>query len=733
MKLLTKIKDYQENETRSFRLLAAVLIASAVMLYLVIFCLNGITSDNISFLKFNKTAYSEETSQPEMAAIPEKSQSLLSFSDEFHASQNILRKNDITLIDEMTNRAQEALAANAEKKKAEAEQQKESQTTVATTTTQSMPSGPMGAAIVVPSGVCDIEKMSFSNGTISYPQDTDFADQHTIFIPSGAELNNCSISFSIDARNQTGRDDLKDYVIISSDKDSLTISTENAQVDLGILFDDFSYNPQQRLIVSMPDTPGIQDAEYIVMKSDNVASLYVTSSTSFQKRDYVDYAKENKAPCSVTLMDEKGQPELSQIQCDYIKARGNSTFWSTNKKSYQIKTANDTDMLKNGESAKKWLLISLCFDQTNIRNSFIYTIAQEMGLYGTPEWRFVDLYYDGEYRGLYLLCEKVEIDDTRLNIDALEDANEQANLNKKGKSDLDNETLYPSVNAVNKYGCAMQYSGNVKSPENISGGYLLEQDEFFFLEEKTWFQTTYGTVFTVSSPEAVSRKEMDYITSFIEEINECVKAGGTHPKTGKKLSSYIDMESFIKVLYLQEWTKNPDGYHTSTYFYKPMNEDKLYAGPIWDMDFTFGVSTTISSARDYTGWKTSEIPLMKELIELPEFKTEMKNVYTYDIKPVIDEALKEDGLYDNLIDVAYKAGLTNRAIWGVDTQEIRFIDAGSFDNAISYLGVWGKERYNWLDWAIVHGNDENTGTIENPEKYSLSHMQIFEPAWHKKS
>jgi hypothetical protein len=45
-------------------------------------------------------------------------------------------------------------------------------------------------------------------------------------------------------------------------------------------------------------------------------------------------------------------------------------------------------------------------------------LASRLGLVWTPECRYVDLYLNGEYSGLYLLVEKLEVADARLTLDS---------------------------------------------------------------------------------------------------------------------------------------------------------------------------------------------------------------------------------------------------------------------------------------------------------------------------
>ena len=62
-----------------------------------------------------------------------------------------------------------------------------------------------------------------------------------------------------------------------------------------------------------------------------------------------------------------------------------------------------------------------------MRNTFIFDLSDEMGLYYSSKSKPVDLYINGEYLGNYLVCESVEVGSSRVDITDLEDLNEEAN------------------------------------------------------------------------------------------------------------------------------------------------------------------------------------------------------------------------------------------------------------------------------------------------------------------
>ena len=88
-----------------------------------------------------------------------------------------------------------------------------------------------------------------------------------------------------------------------------------------------------------------------------------------------------------------------------IKIRGNSTALGF-KKPYTIKLET-TAHLFDGQEDDKYILLANCFDPTQIRNYLALDMAREMGIDYTPQAKFVGVYINKQYKGLYLLVDSV--------------------------------------------------------------------------------------------------------------------------------------------------------------------------------------------------------------------------------------------------------------------------------------------------------------------------------------
>src|SRR5918993_69747 len=90
------------------------------------------------------------------------------------------------------------------------------------------------------------------------------------------------------------------------------------------------------------------------------------------------------------------------------------------KKSYDIELQNDQGgdrklPLAGLPSDSDWALHGCGNDGTCLRNALAYALGRELGRYA-PRTRFVELFLDGQYRGVYLLVERIRRDSHRVDL-----------------------------------------------------------------------------------------------------------------------------------------------------------------------------------------------------------------------------------------------------------------------------------------------------------------------------
>ena len=517
-----------------------------------------------------------------------------------------------------------------------------------------------------------------------YPQQAE--GESNLFLPASADISALTLWFDQDA------------ALLQYGDNTLAIQS-GVPFDLTALIPEPPEDNTYPVLLSFEtelseeDDPDSEAPVYAltIRHSAHVASLFVTSSDPDKGRAWVDGSKDNKAKNGgIALLRPDGTP-VYEGTLKNIKSRGNST-WYYPKKPYQIKLSEPVDLMETGdptEAETTWVLLANYVDDSLIRNTISFHLAEELGLPYSPHCRPVDLYYDGEYRGAYLLSEKTEIGPGRVAINDLEAQIEDANPEV-----ADFDALETAI-GTNACGNEFQYVSGLAMPENTTGGYLLELDyQERALTEKCWFHTSHGYYVVVKSPEYVSREAMCYVSELYEHFEDAVFHNGTDPATGRPYTDFADLESLAKEYLILEFAHDTDAYLSSTYFYLPEDQDMLYAGPVWDFDAAYGTSTPDLPPE---GLYAGRMRLAHELLYLPDFRKAVTDAYEV-LYPQVNEILlsasvgAEGRRLRSILGYAWECSASrsmDAALW---TETLK----DSYASVISGLSDYIRARNQWL-------------------------------------
>ena len=238
-----------------------------------------------------------------------------------------------------------------------------------------------------------------------------------------------------------------------------------------------------------------------------------------------------------------------------IEIRG-STSQDLPKKGYGLttvqadNTSNNNVGLLGMPSENDWVLNGLAFDPSLIRDYLSYNLSRLLGNYA-PRTEFCEVVINGNYRGLYLLQEKIKADTNRVNILKITTA-------------------------------------DVSTP-NVTGGYITKSDKTTGGDPIAWEMPSYAWasnfIHDLPKPEEVTPQQDSYIHGQFTSLettshNNNISLANGYP-------SIIDVPSFIDFMIMNELSSNADGYQMSTFYHKDRN-GKLRAGPIWDFNLTYG-------------------------------------------------------------------------------------------------------------------------------------------------
>ena len=346
-----------------------------------------------------------------------------------------------------------------------------------------------------------------------------------------------------------------------------------------------------------------------------------------------------------------------------IKGRGNYT-WTQPKKPFAIKCDEKTDWFGFGKS-RNWVLLANITDQTLMRNMVALELASKFDFAFTPEFRPAHVFINGDYQGLYLITEKVEIGKNRLEIDYR------------------------------------------------SGDSLWELDNNYGWSEPDSYSSPLGNLFVLKDPsrekleeEAAELKTGEELISFSRAFRTGSRAimsfeNGLKSKDLEKIAGVMNMDSLVDWYIFNEIMKNDDTlFNSSIYLWYDYGENRLNMGPVWDYDLSMGgIDRNDGKNVDPEGfmftedyWGRDSANWFKTLLAFPEFNdmvsarwTELYSAGVFEyIKAYIDKAERE-------LTEPQKA---NSRLWGIQGV---FVRSDNYAQAVDVLRGFVTARIDWLN------------------------------------
>lgn len=458
--------------------------------------------------------------------------------------------------------------------------------------------------------------------------------------------------------------------------------------------DKFAFVDNQTYLCEIINDKGeISIEEIVFMRSQNIPTLFINVESG--NMEYLLENKDNKESANISIVNVNGNVEYSGI-VEKISGRGNSTWKSYDKKSYAISLL-ESKSLCGLEAGKDWNLLAVHGEGNRMTTKVTMDMAEYIGMDVTMNTTWIDVYFNGEYAGNYLLSEAVKIDEARVNIYDLEKEN------KTNNGVLEEYHFFEEDN----------YKGyELPNVETIAGGFLIEKDiEDYFNEEKVGFKTDLGNCFTIKAPKHASREQVEYIYSFINEIDKKIE------QKDSSVLKYIDVESFAKRYLIDELTLNTDANITSMYFYKDKGEDKLYAGPIWDCDSGMGICNAgwmEGRGVNYEwsvneGFRSESLAWNRVLLENEEFLCLVKEEFKK-ILPFMEKMLETDIFeYEKKLAQSTKMDMIR---WErKDVNETWIDNYQTYENNVRHMRYFLIKRLNYLIdiWNIPYEKFEFEG------------------------
>lgn len=464
-----------------------------------------------------------------------------------------------------------------------------------------------------------------------------------------------------------------------------------------------TYTPKESdveklLTVTVKTIDGVKVSKNILVSELPV--IYINTNTGqdiVDKNNYVDATMRIQGNSVWT--PEDGAAYDGEIE---IKGRGNST-WGQPKKPYKIKLSDKTDLFGMGKS-KHWVLLANYTDRSLMRNTIAYDLSGAMGMPQT-QTVWVDVILNGKKVGNYQFCEQIRIDSNRVDIFNWEDASADCAKAIAKKEGLDKTTRDNMEEAMNldmawitsdKFtydGVTYTISKYYDVPD-ITGGYLLELDEYF--DEVSKFRTNSGQPIMFNTPEFTNSNKdmMNYVQTYLQAFEDAVANHDTYSATYNTeelhYSELFNIDSLVDFWLIQELFFNEDAMKKSTYLYKDI--DSLFCmGPIWDMDWA---ASGQGDTAHYDRWQTQYFSLnaqskqwYKDLIKDPYFVLKAQQRF-WEIRDILEDIIKDEGKIDQYQSYLATSAKANAGVW---------YGNNDFDRNVSVFKNFLVNRVDWLD------------------------------------
>ncbi|MCL2151438.1 MAG: CotH kinase family protein [Oscillospiraceae bacterium] len=377
-----------------------------------------------------------------------------------------------------------------------------------------------------------------------------------------------------------------------------------------------------------------------------------------------------------------------------IRRRGNFSFGQT-KTPYSLRMPAATSLL-GIPATRRYAIIAAYSDPTlNMRNYLTYKTGWKMdGITYNPRIEYIELYINGDYRGVYCLTERV------------------------GAIEENMEDIVPA------------------SAGNITGGFLFEKEVGDKLNSVSdqWVRAPYnwsttastggggnggsgmghgaGDFFVFSDPDPTPEM-MIYLSDHLHYLHYALISGE------EDYTKYIDQSTWIDYLITQEVSKNVDGnMKTSTNMKKLRDDDAIYMGAFWDFDLSYGNANWDSPQPQNTyGFliMNDMSPWLNALMRKPMFADEVKARYTK----------YRNTIYKEMLDLAEETGAYISDAAARDFSKFgsrgQVQQANNLRSGINSFTNWLNARLQWLDtqWYL---SDE---PAKNPNAGDVIINQVY--------
>lgn len=328
-----------------------------------------------------------------------------------------------------------------------------------------------------------------------------------------------------------------------------------------------------------------------------------------------------------------------------LRGRGNASF-KMHKYSYKLKFEKKTSLLGFPED-REWNLIANAADKSLLQNFITLKLSSWLGSQYEPRAQFVELYLNREYLGVYLFSEQIKANKNRL---------------------------------------------------------AIPKTEFSFLLEKSTredslknhIKTNQNNLFVIRYPDEPSSQQYDTLSSHFNQWENYLKKAQFH--STNSIENWLDMDSFYRMYWIQEFSKNIDGAFQRSIFLTWERSKKIKFGPVWDFDMAYGncEHDELQSPTDwyvkYSGWNKfilRDSVLWRKAID-----------YWQNNHQIFSQTIDSLDIYQKKLQKASENEFRRWPVLNNDESWVFQRKYKTYKESVTHLQNWISNRIKWIDENI---------------------------------
>lgn len=322
-----------------------------------------------------------------------------------------------------------------------------------------------------------------------------------------------------------------------------------------------------------------------VMQAGHIPTLWITLTDGDEALIRINSSQSDVEQGSIFMVDEGGKVvydgEMTRMKGHGLTSYERSGRLNT-KNSYNINLGQKAELVPGAGRSKKWSLLRIRtwgnYDPTGMSyvtafNTFNALVKDE---YFNQCTRFVDVYIDGAYWGVFVLTERMDINGSM----TVTDLEEKTTMPSTKTTQISNKKSDPAIAAgIKSYSYAT--ASTVPEGTDITGGYILEIMCNHYGE--CGFRTKHNMYVNIKSPAYPTKEMVQYIAQYVQEFENALFSDTGYNELGKHYTDYVDERSYAAQTLIYAYYLNWEIYRTSTYMTKDVGE-VIKFGPVWDFE-----------------------------------------------------------------------------------------------------------------------------------------------------